>query len=256
MRLRPPGEPREARAAAPPPPCWRLGEAPSGTHASAPGAPRPAQVRPLETEATSATARAPLGPLREALPGGERGRSASGSVVGPTPRLPRPSLRRLPIQPGGFCLVQHPRITAAPSPASPDAAGRARRSSAPLGKSRSPGAAARGAAAERGRGGTLGAHSPAAIGRTDFTNANFYWLAVAWGGARGGRAGLGRSDWCTRGSGPASLRPAGVGGRGVGGRRRQEREESAREAPAFQGLPSLWFTPVIRPQVCFPCTLG
>lgn len=48
------------------------GRRPGDAHASAPGAPRPAQVRPREAEATSATARALRGPLWEALPGGER----------------------------------------------------------------------------------------------------------------------------------------------------------------------------------------
>lgn len=48
------------------------GRRPGDAHASAPGAPRPAQVRPREAEATSATARALQGRLWEALPGGER----------------------------------------------------------------------------------------------------------------------------------------------------------------------------------------
>lgn len=88
----------------------------------------------------------------------------------------------------------------------------------------------------RGRGGVLEAHSPPAIGRPNCTNANFYWLAVAWGGALGGSAGSRRSDWSALVTGPASLRSRGrrargageaVGGRRVGVRRWQEPEESA-----------------------------
>lgn len=168
-------------------------------------------MRLREAEATSATAPAPQGPLQEVLPDGERVpvglRLSPGTRA--TPALPGP--RRLPIQPGSFCLVQFPRNTAAPAPAPPDAAGGARRTSAPLEECRSPGAAARGAAAKRGRGGALEAHGPSVIGRADCTDANFYWLAVAWGRARGGRAGSGRSDWCTSGAGHASLGRAGVG---------------------------------------------
>lgn len=48
------------------------GRRPGDAHASAPGAPRPAQVRPREAEATAATARALQGRLWEAPPGGER----------------------------------------------------------------------------------------------------------------------------------------------------------------------------------------
>lgn len=75
------------------------GRCPGDAHASAPGAPRPAQVRPREAEATSATDPALQGPLREALPGRER--------------VPV----RLPLSPGTYAAPALPESQAPSDPA-------------------------------------------------------------------------------------------------------------------------------------------
>lgn len=106
------------------------GRRPGDAHASAPGAPRPAQVRPREAEATSATDRALQGPLREALPGGERVRDRLPLSPG-THAAPALTESQAPSDPAGWllprlALLEHSgrRPHLRTQPAEPDAARR------------------------------------------------------------------------------------------------------------------------------------
>lgn len=242
VRLRPPGEPREARAAAPPPPRWRQGEAPG----------RRTRLRTWRTAVCAGEA-AGSGSHFQRPPGlrrdrfgrrcraGDVYRSASGSVLGRTPRLPGRSLRRLPNRPSGFCLVQSPggqrrrRPHLRTPPTEPDAARHcSENAEAPARPPAEPRPSAAGAGRPR-----LTANLRLG-GPTGRDRISIGW-AVVWGVARGGRAGSERSGWSARVAGPASPRSAvgrGLGGRGSGGRSRgggPARARTGRERESKKG---------------------
>lgn len=180
MRLKATDGPVEGRGRPRPRPAGCRGWRPRRAHAPAPGCQAAAQVSPGRPRAPPGGGRercrgrggAPS--LREVLrgaPGRERpatapsrraaGRApgsrgaASSLVLGPAPRslaeLRRPSGR--PVAPASPAASgPHPANSSAAARA-PDAASRARRCAGPLGECRDPRAAARGASAERGRGG-------------------------------------------------------------------------------------------------------